>query len=452
LVSDGHCLNFLYDSNKSSLTMLLLSASVITSFFFAIVNANNETETSRIGKQLGVFTVVQFPNDVCLSATSGRNGTCYTSSECSSKGGSSSGSCASSFGVCCVFEKSCGAGSISENCTYFSSSDFSAGSACSLTICKTASDVCNLRLDFETFVLSNPVTDVTGTGGTENGLTLNNRVGNCDTDFFTITNPGGESPPIICGTNTGQHMFVDAADQCNVLSASFGSASTASSSAFTIKVTQIECSSKRLPPDGCLQYFTAPESAATGTISSFNYNSGNGVLLANQEYAICIRGERTYCSICYWQTAAISFGLSYPNDNAAINEDNAVDTVCGHGEVDTVLTSVFGAAGSYDHIMIPDGRCEVTAGGIVAGIYVTADRYCGTNLGCYATNGVNAVATPGAINPGTVCTNSKPFKISVFTDGKEWANGAASETIAPRNVGFEINYFMKTDCVSKGVA
>ena len=46
-----------------------------------------------------------------------------------------------------------------------------------------------------------------------------------------------------------------------------------------------------------------------------------------------------------------------------------------HGEVDTVLTSLFGAAGSYDHIMIPDGRCEVTVGGIVAGIYVTADRY-----------------------------------------------------------------------------
>ena len=50
--------------------------------------------------------------------------------------GSASGACASSFGVCCVFEKSCGAGSLSENCTYFTSSSRSAGSSCSLTICK----------------------------------------------------------------------------------------------------------------------------------------------------------------------------------------------------------------------------------------------------------------------------------------------------------------------------
>ena len=92
------------------------------------------------------------------------------------------------------------------------------------------------------------------------------------------------------------------------------------------QITQIECSSKRLAPNGCLQYFTAPESAATGTISSFNYNSGNGVLLANQEYTLCVRGERTYCSICYWQpTIATGFGLSYPN-NAAIA---GVDTTCG---------------------------------------------------------------------------------------------------------------------------
>jgi len=412
-----------------------------------MASSDNETQTSRLGKQLGVFTVVQFPNDVCLSATSGRNGTCYTSSECSSKGGSSSGSCASSFGVCCVFEKSCGAGSISENCTYFSSSDFSAGSACSLTICKSQSDVCQLRLDFEAFALSNPVTTTTATGGTEAAVSLTNRVGNCDTDFFTVTSPGSKSPPIICGTNTGQHMYVDAADQCNVLSASFGSASTATSSAFTIKITQIECSSKRLAPDGCLQYFTAPESAATGTISSFNYNSGNGVLLANQEYTLCVRGERTYCAICYWTpTAATGFGMSYPN-NAAIA---GVDSTCGQINIDTVKVSAFANGGAYDHIIIPSGGCDTTTVGIAAGGAISVhynDRFCGTVFNCYRSNSVAAAAIVGTA--GTVCTNSKPFKISVLSDGNEAANTGDSETVAPRNIGFELNYYMKTSCITR---
>ena len=46
------------------------------------------------------------------------------------------------------------------------------------------------------------------------------------------------APPVICGTNTGYHMYVHASDQCNELSAVFGSASTATTSAFTIKVSR----------------------------------------------------------------------------------------------------------------------------------------------------------------------------------------------------------------------
>merc|ERR550532_1558664 len=150
--------------------------SVLTLLFY-IIKVNSLQNESRIGKQLGVFTVVQFPNDVCLSATSGRNGTCYTSSECSSKGGSSSGSCASSFGVCCVFEKSCGDGTVSENCTYFTSASRTAGSSCTLTICKQGSDVCQLRLDFESFTLSNPITATAVTVGR-----MLNRMGTCETE------------------------------------------------------------------------------------------------------------------------------------------------------------------------------------------------------------------------------------------------------------------------------
>ena len=93
------------------------------------------------------------------------------------------------------------------------------------------------------------------------------------------------APPVICGTNTGEHMYIHASPQCNVLTANFGSSSTATTSAFTIKVTQVPCSSKTKAPQGCLQYFTGN----TGTITTYNYNSAGGVLLTNQDYSICVR-------------------------------------------------------------------------------------------------------------------------------------------------------------------
>ena len=47
-----------------------------------------------------LFFVFRFPNTVC-SGTS-YNGTCYSSTECSQLGGSSSGTCAAGYGVCCI--------------------------------------------------------------------------------------------------------------------------------------------------------------------------------------------------------------------------------------------------------------------------------------------------------------------------------------------------------------
>merc|ERR1719323_1902206 len=145
--------------------------------------------SNKTNKALSVFTVVRFPNEVCTSSTSGRNGTCYTASECTSRGGSSSGSCASSFGVCCVFEKSCGGGSISENCTYFTSAQRTTGSSCTLTVCKTGADVCQLRLDFETFTLTNPATRAATPAATAGGVYTSIAYGGCETDFFTVSTP-----------------------------------------------------------------------------------------------------------------------------------------------------------------------------------------------------------------------------------------------------------------------
>ena len=105
-----------------------------------------EADDSRSEKAMSVFTVVRFPNGPCNGAGS-LNGTCYTASECNSLGGTASGSCASSFGVCCIFSLSCG-GRTSANTSYATISTFSTTSdtdPCTYTYCKCSSDVCKLR-------------------------------------------------------------------------------------------------------------------------------------------------------------------------------------------------------------------------------------------------------------------------------------------------------------------
>ena len=43
----------------------------------------------------------RFHNDACRG-TGSKNGTCYTASECQTKGGTNGGTCASGYGVCCL--------------------------------------------------------------------------------------------------------------------------------------------------------------------------------------------------------------------------------------------------------------------------------------------------------------------------------------------------------------
>ena len=49
------------------------------------------------------FQIVRFVNGPCNGGT--KNGTCFTSAECSAVGGTNAGSCANGFGVCCTSER-----------------------------------------------------------------------------------------------------------------------------------------------------------------------------------------------------------------------------------------------------------------------------------------------------------------------------------------------------------
>ncbi len=68
-----------------------------------------------------------------------------------------------------------------------------------------------IRIDFNTFVIAGPST-VTLTTATEVGGSVGGTGGQvislatqCLTDTFSLTGPAGSVPPVICGTNSGEH-------------------------------------------------------------------------------------------------------------------------------------------------------------------------------------------------------------------------------------------------------
>jgi len=318
-----------------------------------------------------------------------------------------------------------------------------------MTICKSSSDVCQLRLDFETFTLSNPYTSTAGAGATN---TMTTNIGVCSTDFFSVSTPGGKAPPLICGENAGHHIYVPASESCNVLSSYFGTATTTTTSAFTIKITQVKCNAKNAAPDNCLQYFTTD----TGTIETFNYQSGAGTHLANQDYCYCIRADRTACTVCYALSTVGGpvFGLGLGRADAGTI--SLVDTMCGWaagykiGGADTNWSS-------FDHIVIPNSQCPVTPTTRATDAPgETVDRYCGILFSC-----ITGPVNDGTAGVGTVCSSSKPFQLCFKSDGQEAYkndapltevdhNGDAAAPTPHGTRGFQILYWQSTACMVKG--
>merc|ERR1712051_214228 len=113
--------------------------------------ASDLNEDKRAGKAFSLFSIVQFPNQQCTgSSSTSTYGTCYTSSECSSAGGSADGNCAAGFGVCCViYASTCGT-SISTNTTYIRNPNYPSSYTPSTTN-KVQDDICQLRLAFQSF-------------------------------------------------------------------------------------------------------------------------------------------------------------------------------------------------------------------------------------------------------------------------------------------------------------
>jgi len=268
----------------------------------------------RKGKLFSLFNVVTFKNLPCTSESSSRNGTCYTTTECNDKGGKSSGNCASGFGVCCLFTVQTASQEINQNCTYIQNPGFPSAytetTALTYTIRKCADDVCAVRLDFETFTTQGPADTEEISGGV------------C-VDSLVVSGTSGLSSPVICGMNTGQHVYMDmggASTATATVAFTFAGAST--TRMWEIKATQIPCSANYRPDSGCLQY----HQGLTGRIETFNFaNSATQSHLASQNYNICIRQEQGYCCVQY---TVCSDANSYSLDVLTAAAMAKIDTNC----------------------------------------------------------------------------------------------------------------------------
>merc|ERR1712223_1157803 len=338
-------------AKKAGTTWLLTTLLLIVCVSSITAEDDTVVESEREPKVLPIFQVVKFPNDIC-SGSSSYNGTCYTAEECSSKGGTNAGSCASGFGVCCTFALSCGDSS-SENQTYLvQSSVTSLTSPCTYTICKCSTNICRIRFDFTTFVLATATAGTTVSAtNTAAGSQIGNAMGDCLTDQFSITSHGTFGTPVICGSYGGYHMIVDASSDCTQANFNIGGLTTTSRK-WSIRVTQYACGDYDMSGwPGCLQYYTSTAS----TIQNFGFPTSattvtSGVThLSSQKYDICIRRASGYCYICYstWTagTAVIAQGSFGLNISPSIASQSAINTSC-----------------TSDYLSIPYGNSAAIAG------------------------------------------------------------------------------------------
>lgn len=332
-------------------------------------------------KRQGIFSVVRFDNNPCDSSSTSYNGTCLTSNECEAVGGTASGSCAESFGVCCVVTKSCG-GTSSTNNTHLVQDATTTASTCSYTICPSNTDICKIRIDFETMVLS-PASSGTDT------------VGLCTDDTFTVSSPGATNPPLLCGTLTGHHIYLAASSSCHTLDTVISSSDTATSRQWNIKVSQIECTSPMLPPGGCLQYFTGTEGYLYnfGRVSSSDDGASSTKHLASQDYNMCIRREEGYCSMEYFS----KYDAAGTDQGFAVSAAPAVEGFAGSVACNTDYVQIPNLIAQNPTSPVPSTQALVVSIG---------DRLCGNNWGTAAA-------------AQTYVTFTAPYTVGVHFDGDE---------------------------------
>lgn len=444
------------------------------------VSCDKDDGSDRNKKHFSLFSVVTFANEQCSSETTFNGGqltgTCYSTSECSDKAGTKSGNCAAGFGVCCIFiYNTLVNGIFSENRTYIqnplypASETAGAGTTTTFTVNKMQSDICQLRLDFDEFVIAGPA-------NTQEYQIATQLDGNCNDKWATVLTSGA-SVPAFCGIMTGEHVYMDlgmeAADNA-VISLSFAAATVTTASVagilpanvvrkYRVKTSQIPCWAPYRAPDGCHRYLTT----TVGNIVSPNFADLTSLTrganfmnprteLMMQDLRTCIRREAGYCCVLFQvcnsfqgteMTRAASGASQANGDQNIISQGwsfhtwllNAGDAGDGPklGDITQNDIGIVDGGCTTDYVEIPDSSPGIKTYGSAPTTVNT--RYCGARFGWFPA--ISRVA--GNNNHAPVWDCTEPFEVNYFTDNVN-DNGLQTVANAPTvlNVprGFCLDY------------
>jgi len=364
-----------------------------TSLLLVASMASAMPSNDRTAKSFSLFSVVSFPNDECqTSMKPPMVGVCVTNEECDSRSGTASGNCASGFGVCCFSKTEETMDTITNTATYIQNPNYPLEVGATAPVTATTRTyminggptVKQIRLDFEDAVLQQPSTNTGLCTGTD-AITLT-QGSNQNTGFQTL-----------CGTLTGQHIYLD--HQPTAMSGiTISTSDTAFSRTWKILVRLLEADSPMLAPSGCRQFFMGE----TGTITSLNHkdNTAVGTILGNTNYMACIRMEAGNNCVTYRE--ARTTGTPDPFNLAATTNTGGAKTGASCTTDIVSIQNVQGANGQ--------------------------SRFCGKNLSTVAGQTTGSVISSDAKLPG----------IRVITTG-----AANSRTT---NSAFEIIYAQKAKC------
>jgi len=393
-----------------------------------------EEPSAKAKKAIGIFNIVKFNNDVCDTGNN-MNGTCFTAEECSDRNGVASGSCADGYGVCCVITLTCGA-TTRTNCTYLSqemnndpATDSDSSQSCTYNICPVTDSVRRIRLEMDTFAIEPPFTpDLTGAAAGSFGT--GGSIGKCLGDSF-VASSGVGSSPVICGTNTGQHMVLDTdGSMCVTAIFNFRSGGNTQRS-YRIHVLQFGEFNEMGGPMGCLQYYTGQ----MGTVNTFNWNGiATSVHLANQHYNVCVRRLVDACRICWSpiQTAATMGNQATPARGAfGIGNAGAADNMA-MGGIDAACVKNHAAAmpaTSQDFVEILGGQ---DAGANMGAALIDANNAGEQGNDVFCGRFFTALAAPAAMTmlDGSICSRVTPFRLGVHFDDFENVGDAAADSAA----------------------
>merc|ERR1711910_209361 len=269
----------------------------------------------RQQKGFSLFSVVTFPNEICTTTmTPAMSGICVTAEECTNSGdtvATASGNCASGFGVCCFRSMETDGGAITQDVVHIQSVGFPAAVADlnTGTVAAVAraynimggANICQIRLDFITVDVQAPT------------------AGACAGDTISVATPDKTALQngilALCGTLSGQHLYVDVSTATVSPMAATLNINTAGAAAprmWKILARQIECNGDLRAPSGCRQYHTE----TSGRISSFNganavATAGSHYMIRNLNYNICIRKAAGMTGVTLREAGAgpDSFGL-----------------------------------------------------------------------------------------------------------------------------------------------